>query len=86
MILRMPNATASDLSIKVDPGRLRRRRIEAGMTVTMLGNAAGCAQSTISGIETGRRQPSPPLLKRIADALKLTVADLLLAETAGVER
>ena len=70
----------------VDRARLRRLRVEAGLTATMLAIRSGCAQSTIAGIESGRRQPSPPLLIRIAAALGVTPAALLLPEAASAHR
>jgi transcriptional regulator with XRE-family HTH domain len=84
-MVRMPN-TATRLSrmpATVDGEKLRRRRIEAGLTAAMLGKRAAASTNHICDIERGRRNPSAPLLKRIASSLNLAPADLLHPERAG---
>ena len=43
-------------------------RTEANLTQRQLADAAGVPQSTIAAIESGRRQPSIPLLQRLLRA------------------
>jgi len=59
------------------PVGLRERRQSKGLNQTELADAAGCRQSTISQIETGKRRGSLDLLAAVARALGCTVDDLL---------
>ena len=79
----MPQTTTGTVRNRthVDGDLLRRRRIEAGLRIVDLADKASSTLSHVSDIERGRRQPSPPLLSRIADALRCKPADLLNPET-----
>ena len=55
---------------------LRRRRRRKGLSQKDLANASGVGQDTISGIESGRHEPRPSTLRKLADALNVEVADL----------
>jgi transcriptional regulator with XRE-family HTH domain len=58
--------------------KLKRLRRGAGLTQAELAQASGVAQSTIAQIETGKRtDPHPGTLKKLADPLGVTPADLL---------
>lgn len=58
--------------------KLKRLRRGAGLTQAELAQASGVAQSTIAQIETGqRKEPHPGTLRKLAEALELTPADLL---------
>ncbi|MEZ5380173.1 MAG: helix-turn-helix transcriptional regulator [Microthrixaceae bacterium] len=61
-------------------GRLRRLRLDRGMSQVQLGKAAGIDNSTVSLIEAGERQGHPATIKALADALDCTVADLITEE------
>lgn len=63
-----------------DPRQFRRRRIEAGKSITDLALEAGVSKSHLSDVENGRAGFSPKNLKKIADALDCTISDLLLPE------
>lgn len=63
-----------------DPRRLQRRRIEAGLNQRELADRAGIHRSHMSWLERGKRGASPRVLKRLAEALDCTVADLMPPE------
>jgi transcriptional regulator with XRE-family HTH domain len=52
---------------------LRRRR---GWSQKDLAEESGVGQDTISGIESGRHEPRPSTLRKLADALGVEVVDL----------
>ena len=54
--------------------RIKKRRIQLGMTVEDLANKMGYKdKSSISKIENGTRNPSLNLLKRLADGMGMTL-------------
>lgn len=58
--------------------RLRQLRQQAGMTQAALAEAAGISKPYLSELESDAgRRPSAELLLRLADALEVTIADLL---------
>ena len=57
---------------------LRRSREAEQLSQTALARTVGCQPSMISQIEHGSKQPSVPLLLRLATALHLPSLDLLL--------
>lgn len=58
---------------------LKRRRIEAGLSITGLAREAGCSKGHLSDVESrGEYNLSPELLGRIADVLGCSVLDLVL--------
>ena len=48
-------------------------RIRSGMTETQLSKRSGISQADISRLETGNRNPSLNLLKRLANAMNVTL-------------
>ena len=56
---------------------IRTARKQKHMTMKELGRMTGLAESTISGYETGKRQPDNTTLVQIADILGVTVDYLL---------
>ncbi len=58
-------------------GMLKRARRELGMTQRELARQTGVEPSHIHYIENGKRRPSLPLVRRIADALGLNRRELL---------
>jgi DNA-binding XRE family transcriptional regulator len=52
-------------------------REHRGLTASVLAEKAGIAQPYLSQIETGKREGTLQTMKRIADALKVTVDDLI---------
>ena len=59
-----------------DPGRVRARRTDAGMTVAEVADAVGVNKSTVSRIETGDLDGTWDLLFKLADLYGCTVEDL----------
>ena len=57
--------------------RMREIRRERGLTMKELGKLVGMGESTISLYETGKHDPDIDTLNRIADALSVTVDELL---------
>jgi XRE family transcriptional regulator, fatty acid utilization regulator len=57
--------------------RIRHFRSAAGLTLDQLGEKVGVAGSQLSLMENGRREPRVTLLTSIAEALGVTLADLL---------
>lgn len=65
-----------------DRERLKRRRIEAGLSMTQLGKRTGISKQLISMVEGGRANFSPENLGKVAEALKCEIADLLPVDEA----
>ena len=63
--------------MQVDTARLRRLRLEAGLSLRALALAAGVSHDTAMEIEAGRRAPHPRTVKKLADALAVSVSDLI---------
>jgi transcriptional regulator with XRE-family HTH domain len=61
----------------VDGARIKRLRIEAGLTGAMLGESAGISKQFVCDIERRRRSCSPPVLRRLAAALGTTSTNLM---------
>ena len=58
----------------------RRRRLELGYTQAELADRAGISQAMVSDIERGRvRLPDNPLRTRLAEALRMTHLELVVA-------
>lgn len=57
--------------------RVRAARLKSGITQSDLGKRAGMDQAIISKLEHGLHRPRIDTLRRIADALGLTIGDLL---------
>ncbi|MBO1902029.1 helix-turn-helix domain-containing protein [Leucobacter weissii] len=60
--------------------RVRERRIQLGLKLEQLARSVDRAPSQISAIENGKREPSLPVLRALADALECTVDELLIPE------
>lgn len=60
--------------------RVRERRAQLGMKLEQLAVAVDRAPSQISAIENGKREPSLPMLRALAQALACTIDELLLDE------
>jgi transcriptional regulator with XRE-family HTH domain len=63
------------------PELLRKIREDKGLSQSELAHKAGFQPSAISHFESGRRSPSFENLKRLADALSVTIDYLLGRET-----
>lgn len=56
---------------------LRVIRERSGFTGTALAEEAGINRAYLSHIEAGRKQPSPDVARRLADALKVRLVAIL---------
>jgi transcriptional regulator with XRE-family HTH domain len=64
--------------------RIRRYRLEKGLTQTQLGKEIGVSQRVVAYYEVKGISPPPELLVRIADALKVST-DTLLGRKKGAD-
>lgn len=58
--------------------RLQEIRKSKGISQTQLSELSGVSNRHISDIELGRRTPSLDVLKKLADALNISVADFFM--------
>ena len=66
--------------------RIRKKRLEKGLTQKQLADKLKCATGTIQQYELGKRQPRIEQLKRMAKALECPVIELLdLEDQKGSE-
>lgn len=61
----------------VSPAALRRQRNRRKLSLRQLSLISGVGAATIGAWESGQRAPSARLLAAVADALEVTVADLV---------
>jgi transcriptional regulator with XRE-family HTH domain len=62
---------------------LLRLRRESGMTLRQLSAAAHCSRATLDRYEQGASQPRITVLKRLVEAMSLTIVDLYRAQRRG---
>jgi len=79
------NEMPVDVSARAIGARIYHARLEAGLSARELASRVKKNPSYISRIESGRVVPSLGLLKGIADALQVSLLDLLTDETASAE-
>lgn len=65
--------------------RLERIRTDVGMSQTSLAKRAGTSQSAISQMERGDRKPSFSMLRKLTEALGVSVAHLLGGDIEGLD-
>ena len=68
----LPDATSAQ---EVLVEALRQMRLQKGWSQQDLAGESGVGQDTISGIESGRHEPRPSTLRKLAQALGVEVAD-----------
>ena len=61
--------------------QLKRLRVEKGLSQARLAARAGLDPSTVNQIERGAREASPVTLRKLADALDISIAGLLEEES-----
>jgi transcriptional regulator with XRE-family HTH domain len=74
-----------DVLAEVGP-RLRRLRVQRGVTLTALAAKTGISKSTLSRLESGQRKPSLELLLPLAEAHHLPLDELVGAPRVGDPR
>ena len=70
--------TVLHMKAQMDPKRLTRRRVEAGLSMTDLGLKAGVSKGHVSMVERGVANFSPRNLVKIANVLQCTIDDLIV--------
>jgi predicted transcriptional regulator/DNA-binding XRE family transcriptional regulator len=77
----LSSAGQSDTADALTLGRrIRERRTRLGMKLEQLAAAIDRAPSQVSAIENGKREPSLPILRALAQSLSWTVDELLVDE------
>lgn len=69
--------TSTQAPLPQDPERLRRKRIEAGLSQPALAKKAGVHKSTVWRVEEGLNPAEADTLRRLAKALDCEIADLM---------
>jgi transcriptional regulator with XRE-family HTH domain len=82
------DAVAADIAAVLDRvgSRLKRLRIQRGMTLTGVAEATGLSKSTLSRLETGQRRPTLELLLALSQTYQVPLDDLVGAPEAGDPR
>lgn len=57
--------------------KIAKARKDKGLTQQALAEAVGLTQGAVAHWESGRRQPPVAMLRKIAEALRVPVADLI---------
>jgi transcriptional regulator with XRE-family HTH domain len=57
--------------------KIAKARKDKGVTQKALAEAVGRTQGAVAHWETGRRQPPVPVLRKVAEALGVQVAELI---------
>jgi transcriptional regulator with XRE-family HTH domain len=68
------------------PARLKRVRVQRGLTLTEVTEATGISKSTLSRLETGQRRPTLELLLALSLAYQVPLDDLVCAPQVGDPR
>ena len=66
--------------VQLDPDRLRLERQRQALTQEELAHRAGITRLAVSQLERGLVQPRPPTLRKLAEALGIKPASLLVNE------
>lgn len=61
--------------------QLRLRRLQAGLTIEDLADAAGISVSFLAYLETNKKKPSLATVAKVAEALSIPVAELFNEKT-----
>jgi transcriptional regulator with XRE-family HTH domain len=82
------DTSAADIAAVLDQvgARLKRVRIQRGMTLTGVATATGISKSTLSRLETGHRRPTLELLLALSHAYRVPLDDLVAAPEEGDPR
>ncbi len=69
--------------VELDPDRLRLERQRQALTQEELAHRAGITRLAVSQLERGLVQPRPPTLRKLAEALGIKPAGLLVEREVG---
>ena len=78
---RVKRSRAPELS--QDPRRLKRKRLEAGLTMREAARDSGCSLGIISELENGNCSAGVKTLRQLAQAYGCQIADLMPREPNG---
>ncbi len=79
---RVATRTGARYPLDHEPAALRRLRVERGLSQAEVAAAAGTSAGHLSELERGTRNPSPALLGRLAEVLKVRPRDLMNTSAA----
>ncbi len=71
-----PQSTGNDVKIRL-AANMRRLRVARHLSLSELARVTSMSKATLSGIESGRGNPTVETLALLADALHVSIADLL---------
>ncbi|MEU3876451.1 MULTISPECIES: XRE family transcriptional regulator [Streptomyces] len=80
-----PSEAINEALAEVGP-RLKRLRVQRGVTLAALSEATGISKSTLSRLESGQRRPSLELLLPISQAHQVPLDELVGAPEVGDPR
>lgn len=66
--------------MKLKAGEVRRLRKEIGLTQEELGIDAGISRAHVASLETGRREATSPVIRKVARALGLKSPDQIVGD------
>ncbi|MFF3847977.1 helix-turn-helix transcriptional regulator [Streptomyces sp. NPDC002328] len=66
----------------IDPQRLMRRRVEAGLSQTALARKVGVSKQLVNAVSLGKANFSPETLAKVAEVLGCQISDLLPEDDA----
>ena len=77
-----PVATTDPPSVEEMSGRLKRARLNAGLTQRTAADAANIGESTVYNSERGRSYPTLEVLMRLCSVYRVNIADIVYKEDA----
>ncbi|MFC0682779.1 helix-turn-helix domain-containing protein [Lysobacter korlensis] len=82
----MDDSTVLEAALDAVGPRLKRLRVQRGVTLAELSETTGISKSTLSRLETGGRRPSLELLLPLAHAYRVPLDELVGAPEVGDPR
>lgn len=67
-------------SMPFDRARLQQLREQSVLTQAELASLAGISELSVHKIETGQQEPRPATIRKLARALKIKPADLIMVD------
>jgi transcriptional regulator with XRE-family HTH domain len=69
--------------IRFDRHRARKLRLQRAWSLAELADKAGVPATSLSRWETGKRNPSTATIRKLAIALQVDAAELIVLDTTG---